>query len=223
MPDRVTSVPPGTVLAVATQGRTAAPEGDLIAEIVAGRVEPPADIPGEIFAPALATVLKERRLDMQRLAGQLDISRATLYRRGGSREVLLGAVWWYLTKIAMARAYEAAAEQAGPGRVVAVAELFMRDVSTRLPLRRFLGAEPEAALRILASAHGPVQGGIVAVYKHVIAEERSAGRLQSSVDDETLAFAMVRIGEGFLYSDVIADREPEIHRAVAVYRELLHA
>jgi hypothetical protein len=206
---------------VATHGRTVAGEADLVAEVVSGRIEPPADIPGEIFAPALATVLKQRRLDMQGLAGELGISRATLYRRGGSRELLLGAVWWYLTKIAMTRAYQAAAEMSGPSRVVAVAELFMRDVSSRAPLRRFLAAEPEAALRVLASANGPVQAGIVAVYRRVIAEEREAGRLQTAVDDDTLAFAIVRIGEGFLYSDVIADREPEIDRAVSVYRELL--
>jgi hypothetical protein len=198
-------------------------ESELVDEIVAGRIEPPADIPGEIFAPALATVLNRRRLEMQALAAELAISRATLYRRAGARDVLLGAVFWYLAKISMTSAFQATTTMRGPERVVAVAEHFMRDVAPREPMVHFLETEPEAALRILTSKQGPVQAGIVAAYRHLIAEEREAGRFESPIDDETLAYVMVRIGESFLYADVIADREPDIDLAVEVYRELLGA
>jgi hypothetical protein len=42
------------------------------------------------------------------------------------------------------------------------------------------------------------------------------------VDTPTLAFAIVRVSEGFLYSDVIADRAPDIGRAVTVIEALIH-
>src|SRR2546423_14851391 len=53
-------------------------------------VEPPADIPREIFDAAVDTYLACRRLDMRGLAGELGISRATLYRHAGGRDRLLG-------------------------------------------------------------------------------------------------------------------------------------
>ena len=203
------------------RGDLAIDKTDLVEEIVSGQIEPPADIPGEIFAPALATVLREERLDMQGLAADLGISRATLYRRVGSRDVLLGAVFGYLTKLAMLSAFQATEELSGPERVVTVAERFMHDLAAQPAQRRFLDAEPEAALRILTAERSPVQAGIVAAFSFLIAEERKAGRFESPIEDETLAYAMARIGESFLYSDVIADREPDIDRAVHVYQELM--
>jgi len=51
--------------------------------------------------------------------------------------------------------------------------------------------------------------------------ERGRGAFDASLDSATLAFAIVRVADGRLYSDVIADRAPGIARAVTVIDALL--
>jgi hypothetical protein len=51
-----------------------------------------------IVAAAARWIQDGRRLDMQGLAGELGISRVTLFRRIGSRVALLGKAWWLLTQ-----------------------------------------------------------------------------------------------------------------------------
>jgi AcrR family transcriptional regulator len=189
--------------------------------IIAEGVAPPEDVPGEIFGAALETFLDRRRLDMRALAGELGISRATLYRRVGGRDHLLGAVIWYLTRRALARAYENTERLQGNKRIVTVVERFMRDVRSQPALGRLLDAEPEAALRILTSKHGPIQSGIIAVLERLMAIEEERGYLRLNIDRGTLAYAIVRIGESFLYADVIADNDPDVDQAVAVIGRLL--
>jgi len=190
-------------------------------EIILEGVEPPRDVPAEIFEAALATFLDRRRLDMRALAGELEISRATLYRRVGGRDHLLGAVIWYLTRRALARAYRDTQELRGSDRIVTVVERFMRDVRSQPALGRLLEAEPEAALRILTSKHGPIQRGIIEVLERLMAFEEERGHLKLNIDHRTLAYAIVRIGESFLYADVIADNDPDVDQAVAVIGRLL--
>jgi AcrR family transcriptional regulator len=190
-------------------------------EIIAAGIEPPADVPPDIFSAALATFLDCRRLDMRALAGELGISRATLYRRVGGRDHLLGEVIWYLARRALARAYDGSGELSGEERVVTVVERFMRDVHSQPALARLLEAEPEAALRILTSKHGPIQRGIIDVLARLMELEEARGNLRLGIDRGTLAFAIVRLGEGFLYADVIADNDPDVDQAVAVIGRLL--
>jgi hypothetical protein len=51
--------------------------------------------------------------------------------------------------------------------------------------------------------------------------ERGRGSFDASLDTPTLAYAVLRISESFLYSDVIADRAPDIDRATTVIEGLL--
>jgi len=190
-------------------------------EIIAAGTGPPADVPEDIFNAALRTYLARRRLDMRALAGELDISRATLYRRVGGRDHLLGEVIWYLARRSLARAYEGTEGMLGEQRIVTVIERFMRDVHSQPALARLLEAEPEAALRILTSKHGPVQRGIIDVLERLMQVEEGRGNLRLGIDHATLAYAIVRIGESFLYADVIADNDPDVDQAVAVIGRLL--
>lgn len=190
-------------------------------DLIPGGLEPPEDIPPEIFEAALRAFLERRRLDMRALAGDLGISRATLYRRVAGRDHLLSQVIWFFTRHAMSRALAAAGRQQGARRVLTVVEHFMRDVNSQPPFRRFLDAEPEAALRILTSKHGGIQQGIVDVLETVLAHEEEAGRLELGIERATLAYVIVRIGESFLYADVIADNDPDVGQAVKVIGKLL--
>jgi len=190
-------------------------------EIIAAGIDAPGDIPEDIFRAALDTFLGLRRLDMRGLAAELGISRATLYRRVGGRDHLLGEVIWYLARRSLARAFDATQGLTGEERIASFVELFMRDVHSQPALARLLEAEPEAALRILTSKHGPVQRGIIEVLESLMALEESRGNLRLGIDHATLAYAIVRIGESFLYADVIADNDPDVDRAVAVIGRLL--
>jgi AcrR family transcriptional regulator len=191
-------------------------------DLVAG-VEPPEDIPAEIFEAALATYLDCKRLDMRALAGELGISRATLYRHAGGRDRLLGEVIWYRTRQGLALAGEATKHLKGEQRVITVVEAFIRGVHEAAPVRRLLEAEPETALRILTSKHSPVQRGVIDALERLIAREEESGELHAGVDPGALAYAIVRIGESFLYADVIADNDPDVSQAVTLVARLLRA
>lgn len=191
------------------------------AEVIPDGLAPPGDVPGPIFRAATATFLAGRRLDMRGLAAELNIGRATLYRRVGGRDHLLGAVLWYLTRRALGRAMGAGAGLEGVGRVTAISGAFMRDVNEQPAFRRLLEYEPEAALRILTSKHGPIQQGVIEWTSRLLAQEEERGAILPEIDRATLAYVIVRVGESFLYADVIADNEPDVDLAVEVIGRLL--
>jgi hypothetical protein len=121
----------------------------------------------------------------------------------------------------MVRALESAAALEGRARVLAVIDHLMRFMDAQPALRRLLEAEPEAALRILTSKHGPIQAGIAESLERLIREEVAAGNLATSIDPATLAYVIVRVGEGFLYADAIASGEPDMNQAAEVMSHLL--
>jgi AcrR family transcriptional regulator len=183
--------------------------------------EPPAGVPADIFAAALATFLGMRRLDMRSLAKELGMGRATLYRRIGSRDELLGEVLWFLTRRSLVHAVRAAEGLTGTARILHVCATFMQTANAQESLRRFLSQEPEAALRILTSKAGAVQPGVVGHTARLLQQEVDGGRFKPRLPVPTLAFVIVRIGEGFLYADVIADGEPDVTQAIEVIQQLL--
>ncbi len=183
--------------------------------------DPTLEIPTEIFDAAMQIYLQGRRLDMGELADQLGVSRATLYRRVKNRDQLLGAVIWQLMQRVFETAYEESHTLTGVERIEAASRYFMMIVHAQPPFRRWLEQEPEAALRILTSKHGPIQASVVARMESLIAEEEEAGRLKLSIDRHTLAYVIIRIGESFLYADVIADNDPDLELAVKLIGRLL--
>jgi AcrR family transcriptional regulator len=203
----------------AGRGRTAEPDGVL--RVLPEGVGPPVDVPPAIFVAALQTFLEMRRLDMRALAAELGMGRSSLYRKVGSRDELLGAVLWYLTRRTIVRAVEASSGLSGPARVVAVVHHFLHDVHSQAALRRLLQEEPEAALRILTSKRGVVQQRVIRAVERLLAEEEAHPDARLAMDRATLAYVIVRIGESFLYADVVADNEPDVDHAVAVVAQLL--
>jgi AcrR family transcriptional regulator len=201
-------------------GTTRTSHQERIAAFVPEGLAKPASVPVEIFDAALGIFLAGRRLDMRALAQQLGIGRATLYRKVGDRDRLLGEVLWWLTRHAIWRAIDTAGRRRGRSRVLMVIDHLLRDINGQPALRRLLDAEPEAALRILTSKHGRVQAGLVEALEQLLRGEARAG-LELGMDAQTLAYTIVRIGEGFLYADVIADSEPDIDEAMVVIKRLL--
>jgi AcrR family transcriptional regulator len=191
-----------------------------------GRVLPqgtgtPVTIPGPIFAAAVDTFLAGQRLDMRSLARRVGVGRATLYRRAGNREQLLDQVLWWRARRLIADQVRASAHMTGTDRLTAVVGGVVRAIGADRPVRMFLESEPEIALRVLTGSRSMVHQGMAAALENLIGLERGRGEFDASLDTPTLAFAIVRVADGFLYSNVIADRASGMGRAVIAIEALL--
>jgi AcrR family transcriptional regulator len=179
--------------------------------------QPPAVVPGHIFAAAVDTFVAGQRLDMRSLARRIGVARATLYRRVGNRDQVL---WWRARRL-LADQVRASADLTGTDRLTAVIGGVLRAIGADRPVRMFLEADPETALRLLTGPRSTVHQGMADALENLIDLERGRGAFDARLDTPTLAFAIVRVSEGFLYSDVIADRAPDIGRAVTVIEALI--
>jgi AcrR family transcriptional regulator len=182
---------------------------------------PPAGVPAEMFAAAVDAYVAGRRLDMQSLARRLGVGRATLYRRAGNREQLLDEVIWWRGRRIVASQVLATAHLRGVARIAAVVGGTLRAIEQDRPLHAFMESEPDTALRILTGSRSLAGHGMAAALGNLIDLERERGAFDADLDTATLAYAIIRISEGFLYADVIAAGAPDIGRAITVIRALL--
>ena len=176
-----------------------------------------------IVATAARWIHDGRRLDMQGLADELGVSRVTLFRRVGSREELLSQALWLLTE----RMLEAAAARweaerpegelhtPGTGRHINAL------VAESAGLRRLLDDEPTLAIRVLTDPRGRVQTGIVAFIEELLRRDVSEFGLVTLIEPGALAYALVRLGESFLYADVLAARKPDVATANRLQQALI--
>ena len=183
--------------------------------------QPPAAVPGHIFAAAVDMFVAGQRLDMRSLARRIGVARATLYRRVGNREALLDQVLWWRARRLLADQVRVSADLTGTDRLAAVIGGVLRAIGADRPVRMFLESDPETALRLLTGPRSAVHQGMAQALENLIDLERGRGAFEARLDTATLAFAIVRVSEGFLYSDVIADRALDIGRAVTVIEALI--
>jgi len=176
--------------------------------------------PADALQAARRHFLRGERLDMNELAQELGIGRATLYRWVGSRDQLLGEVIWSLAAPGLAQA-RTEAEGRGAAWVLAIYRRFGDLIVEFEPLHRFVKAEPECALRVMTSKASPQQHRVVDAFRDILVEARERKGLQLRLDPETLAFALVRIGESFLWTDLITGEAPDLTKAHEVAGMLL--
>ncbi|PWW20957.1 hypothetical protein JD79_00083 [Geodermatophilus normandii] len=181
----------------------------------------------EVVRRAARTLLDGERLDTTTLAGQLGISRVTLFRRVGNRDAILGEAMWWLAERTLQRAADAhdarpeGAEPAGRLRSLAIMEDFRNVLGTATSLRRFIDDEPTTALRVLTDPRGRVQPRLVEAYTDLLERDVEARGLSSEVPLPVLSYAVVRLGESFLYSDVMVARDPDLKAATTVVDALV--
>jgi AcrR family transcriptional regulator len=184
-------------------------------------------VPTEVKAgPAGAIELARRRIldgqpvRMQELAGELGVTRVTLHRWVGSREQLIGEAWWSLAQDTLTRA-ERGVPTRGARRIANIVGRYLEIAHASDGMRAFLEREPEFALRVLTTQATPVQARSVAEVERLISEAVEAGDLEVSMDAHDLAYVIVRVGESFLYADVITGEQPDIGKARAAIEQLL--
>ncbi|MFD3743291.1 QsdR family transcriptional regulator [Nocardia sp. NPDC058633] len=166
--------------------------------------------------------LEGRRIDMQQLARESGIGRATLYRWWGSREVVIGEVVWRIIAEAIGRV-----EARGPSVSADRAGRFVRNfgtladtVRTFEPLTRFVADDPEYGLRVLTSGYSVVQGRMI---DWVASRLTDLPDLDPRIEVRDLAYAIVRVGEAFVWSDIITGDPPQSGKATAMVELLVRA
>ena len=176
-----------------------------------------------IVAVAARWIQDGRRLDMQGLADELDISRVTLFRRVGSREALLGKALWLLTQCTLetAAARWEAERPEGELHTPGTGRHINAIVSQSEGLHRLLDDEPALTIRVLTDPRGRVQTGIVAFVEELLRRDIEEFGLVTLIEPDALAYALVRLGESFLYADVLAARKPDVATANRLQRALI--
>jgi hypothetical protein len=121
---------------------------------------------------------------------------------------------------AMLHAAEMHDHPAGGNRILDSLDGFIRRLADNDAFRRFLEQEP-TALQLLTSGHGPVQPRIVAAVQDLIARAMHEDGYEPPVEPSTLAYALVRLGEAFLYTDTVVGFHAEVDRLREVQAALL--
>ncbi|MEU4427406.1 QsdR family transcriptional regulator [Actinoplanes sp. NPDC024001] len=173
--------------------------------------------PEALLRGAVMHYLQHSNVDMEALAAELSISRATLYRAVGSRDALLGEVLWALARLLLDEA-RAEARGAGADRVIQVSRVFEELMSTAQQLRQFVAAEPQTAARVLVTpATDLQQRGVEAQLKIF----REAGLTGDEEDLRRRAYLYVRLLGSVMYSDLLGVSGVEFELAEPALRALL--
>lgn len=159
-----------------------------------------------------------RRIDAGEIARELGINRATLYRWFGGRDRLLGEMLWSLTDDTFTWA-EARGRGRGTERIVDILRLHIEAVADDPAYRHLLRSEPEVAARILFGEVGNVRPRTIERVEKLLLSERDS--LPPGVDPGSLAIALVRIGEAFLYGENIGRAEPKVDEHIKIVELIL--
>ena len=155
-------------------------------------------------------------LDLATLAAEQGVSRATAYRWIGGNDQLLAAVLRARSRELWDVHVTDHGDKAGADRVVAVISDFLHHVDESKRFRVILEADPARAMSIVASGAHPNQQVVIGLVQDLIQEEADLGNLSLGWEAHTLAYAIVRIFEAFLYGDIVAGEHQDLDRAVEI-------
>jgi len=175
----------------------------------------------DVLALARERFLAGERVDMQGIARDLGLARATMHRWFGTRETLLGEM---LAELAEQRLESIRRRTPGTGAraLLGCFDTFNRELAATVGLGVWLAQEQERALRILTSSGGIIQPRMVAAIERLIQAEIDREAFVPSIAPGGLAYAIVRLAEAFLYNDAIVGIRGDTERLREVEAALLH-
>jgi AcrR family transcriptional regulator len=174
----------------------------------------------DVVEAALHRYLRGQRVDVQALASELGLGRTTIYRWFGSRDMLLGEVLTRATDPVIDAA-RAGARGRGGRALLDTFDRLNRALADAPALRTFVENERDAALRVITSGSAVLQPHVVARISGLIEAEVRAGHYEPPIDIETLAYAIVKLAEAFLFSDAAAGMRGDVDRLRDVEAALL--
>ncbi len=176
----------------------------------------------DAFALGKRRFLRSERVDMGRLAEDLGVNRATLYRWVGTREQFLVEILWSLAERTLSDELKLVeAQNSTGGRVAQLLSAFVHDVLSNPGMRQLQRDEGELVFRLLTLARYGFEPRLVRLVQTLLAEDVAAGRLKTPVPLEDLAYAAVRLVESYVHRAAITGEEPDASRAARVLHALL--
>jgi AcrR family transcriptional regulator len=195
----------------ATPDRTPRPPG-----------RPASATPDDVLDTVMAAFLAGERVEINAVAAQLGVSRASIYRWFGSRDGVLGAALAReITRIFTAA--DRRCGERGAQRVSQVLDTAVRWLVDHGSLRRYFDTESTAALQLITRSDGPVHTATVGAVCTLIRRAEDEDGYRPPIERDTLAYALVRLCEAFLYNDAVAELRGDVDRLRAVQAALLRA
>ncbi|MGH2914791.1 MAG: QsdR family transcriptional regulator [Solirubrobacteraceae bacterium] len=174
----------------------------------------------DVLRAARRQYLAGQRVDVTVIARELGLGRATIYRWFGSREALVGEAILQEFEALLARKRRGVSGTGAPW-LLEVLDGVNRTLSRSSALRRLLEQDQLVGLRLLTSSGGYVQPRVVAAVRELIEGQVKAGAYRPPASAETLAYALVRLMEAFLYNDAAVGIRGDHERMREVQAALL--
>jgi AcrR family transcriptional regulator len=184
-----------------------------------GRGRPASASPQQVLEAGRQQFVREQRVDVQAIASELGLSRATIDRWFGSREGLLAEVIFNEFRQILRSAEESSRSRGGT-RVLQIVDAANRSLARNVPFTLFL-AQGQAAFQLVTSTGGQVQPRVVAEVERLIRLAVERDGYKPPVTPEDLAYALVRLSEAFLYNDASGEMRGDVDRLRAVQAALL--
>ena len=165
--------------------------------------------------------LDGERVDLTVVSRELGLSRATIYRWFGSREALLGKVIAHELEKARRPRTAPAFAVAEPRDCSRCSTASTARYVASSAVRRLLEQERNGAMRLLTASSGVVQPRAVELIREMIDAEVDGRYLRAARRSDTLAYAIVRLAEAFLYNDAANGIRGDHERLRAVEAALL--
>jgi AcrR family transcriptional regulator len=174
----------------------------------------------EVLALARAHWLDCRRIDVQAIAAECGVGRATVYRWFGSREGLIGEAMMGVFEARVADARAAVGGRGGEALLDTLG-LIYRGLVAAPHIRTFIDRERATALPLMTSSRGPVHPRIVELIRELIDAEVEHGDYRAPTDTTTLAYVLVRMAEALLFNYEDDDLPKDLERLREVQAALL--
>jgi len=175
------------------------------------------------YSLARGRLLAGERIDMHQLAAELGVDRSTLFRWVGSRDQLVSQILHELGQKTLTRVLRNVRDSGLTGAQLVAEALagFADELITAAFFRTYLRREPERALRLLTTKEGFIQREMISAVERLLHEEVDPAALSYPMPIHDLAYLVIRIGESFIYTDLITGGNPDAGKARTALLALL--
>ncbi|AKF87120.1 hypothetical protein MFUL124B02_37955 [Myxococcus fulvus 124B02] len=178
--------------------------------------------PRDLFALAMRWWSEGERFDIGRMAQELGVSRATVFRWAGTRELLYGEVLSARFDAALTAA-RGEFQGEGAAYLANVTERLIQLIVEDAPLRRFIQQDSEYAMRVLMSKSSRVEERCAASIRRALEEGVRDKLIRPAMNLDALSNVIVRVGQFFLYRDALTGDPPDVESAITATLILLTA
>lgn len=174
----------------------------------------------QVVAAGRVQFLRDGTVNLDRLAAELAVSRATMYRLVEGRDRVLGDVLWSFAE-PMLEQITGTTRARGFDAIIEVSVRFYQAILRAAPFRHFLSTEPEAAVRVLFTPAGGVHERAIRQQIKIFRTIQERDGIELREDLESLAYLYVRIAESLLYADLLSGRAPDLRLVERAARAVL--